>query len=71
MKQKVERAPHAGHSDPYVWGAWGALVGGVGGIIATATGSMPETQAIGGLVAGGFFWLFATAQVKNWLASRR
>jgi hypothetical protein len=58
-------------ANPMVWGAWGALVGGIGGTIATVVDAMPDSQAIGGLVAGGFFWLFVTAQIRNWLASRR
>lgn len=70
MKQN-QFVPGDGKSDPLIWGAWGALVGGIAGISAMAFDAMPETQSVGGLVGGGFLMLSIAASMKNWLASRR
>lgn len=46
------------------------MIGGIAGVLASISGAMPETQSIGGLIAGGFFFPFAVVALKNWMAKR-
>jgi hypothetical protein len=58
-------------ANPLVWGAWGAIVGGTIAAIAAAYGELHSGATVTGMAAGGFFWLWTVANVKNWLAKRR
>lgn len=58
-------------ANPLIWGACGAIVGGVVGAVSAAYGALPDGQTVSAFIAGGFFWLWAIANIKNWLANRK
>lgn len=57
-------------ANPLIWGAWGAIAAGVIAVVAIFAGeALPQT--VTQAAAGGFFWLWVVANIKNWLASRK
>lgn len=58
-------------ANPLIWGAWGSIVGGAIGAVSAAYAALPDGQTVTAFIAGGFFWLWAVANIKNWLATRR
>jgi hypothetical protein len=57
-------------ASPLIWGAWGAIIAAA--IVAAAAyfgEAIPQT--VGQAAAGGFFWLWAMASIKNWLGRGR
>jgi hypothetical protein len=68
MKQRTAAYREA---SPLIWGAWGAIVGGTIGAVSAAYGALPDGQTVAAFIAGGFFWLWTVANIRNWLASRK
>ena len=68
MKQRSQIYREA---NPLVWGACGAIVGGTIGAISAAYGALPNGQSVTAFIAGGFFWLWVVALVRNWLGKRK
>jgi hypothetical protein len=58
-------------ASPMIWGAWGAIIGGLIGAVSALYSALPEGQTVTAFIAGGFFWLWALANIKNWLGKHR
>lgn len=56
-------------ANPEAWGAWAAIGGGTIAAIAEAVGE-PLGGTVFGYAMGAFFWVWAVAHIRNWLANR-
>lgn len=61
---------HKKQVEPLVWGAWGGIAGGVIAGIAAGLGELGTGGTALGYAGGGFFWAWAVANIRNWLATR-
>lgn len=57
-------------ANPLIWGAWAGMLGGIVAAIANYNGELPEGGTVWGYAMGAFFWVWAVANFKNWLANR-
>ena len=67
----LKRLKPAREVEPWIWGAWGGIFGGVVGAFAGLYHQLPGSQTSFSFAMGGLFWGWVVGNIWNRLGRRK